>query len=213
MPRAMPALSSAFSRKAAELEALTEAGERALVSARPPSPLHGHFTTRTLDALYEAAYMRLFVAWEVLLEEVFIRMLCRYESPVYVPVLTGPRCGSLADARVRMLSGRSFILWWNPTVVAARARAHLTDSPHERVLLSNLSRLQAFAAIRHRLTHGSEDARQQFSDATMLLTGRRYRGASPALFLRDMDPRGVGPLRWFATIESELVALSGQLAP
>jgi hypothetical protein len=209
----MPALASDFSARARSIAALTQAGEAVRLSARPGSALSGQFTLKTLEALYEAAFIRLFADWEVFLEETFLRMLCGCASTVWVPVLVNARCRTLAEARGRMLGTRSFALWWNPAAITTRARAHLTGSPHELVIGSNLNRLDAFANVRHRLTHRSDQVRQLFDGATLRLAGRRYRAGSVGQFLRDVDMTTAPPHRWLFTIMTELELLALQIAP
>jgi hypothetical protein len=69
------------------------------------------------------------------------------------------------------------------------------------------------ASLRHRVAHGSHDARVRFDAATMLLAGRRVRGANPGRFLRSFNSSSVPSERWLVTVASELIALAHQIAP
>ena len=78
------------------------------------------------------------------------------------------------------------------------------------VIASNLSRLEQFAAIRHRIAHAQEHARIQFDLATMSLAAKRYKGARPGRFLRDWESPS---RRWLDAIADELKYLSVQITP
>jgi hypothetical protein len=79
-------------------------------------------------------------------------------------------------------------------------------------LQSSAARLAMFAAIRHRVAHGQDDAKQKFNQATMFLCGRRYRGARPGSFLRDWDTSSQPNRRWLEVISLELANLARQIA-
>jgi hypothetical protein len=166
-----------------------------------------------LESLYEMAYMRMFAEWEVFLEETFLRMLCGYVSPIWVPSLYQKQQPNLASARQLLLGNRGYVLWWSPQQIRDRAKRFFVNSPHEIVVTSSFARLGALAAVRHRLGHGSDQVRQSFDAATMLLAGRRYKAGSVGRFLRDWHPTASPAERWLFEIERELVALSAQIAP
>jgi hypothetical protein len=88
----------------------------------------------------------------------------------------------------------------------------MTGSPHETVIGSNLTRLEAFANVRHRLTHRSDQVRLLFDVATMNLAGQRYRASSAGAFLRDLNLGATPPQRWLLTIATELESLAFQIA-
>jgi hypothetical protein len=81
------------------------------------------------------------------------------------------------------------------------------------VCQSNLARLEAFAAIRHRIAHGQDDAKTKFDAATMLLAGKRYYGSRPGSFLREFDASLTPSRRWIEIISNELVGLISQIVP
>ncbi len=167
-----------------------------------------------LEALHEMAYLRIFLEWERFLEEAFLRTLCGYVSSQYTPQFTPGRvqCGTLAGARVALYEGKDYLLWHNPGVTARRARRWFVDCPMELATLSSQARLEWLAAVRHRVAHGSTDARRKLDAATMGLAGRRYRGSSAGRFLRDWDTTGASPRRWLGSAALELVSLARQIA-
>jgi hypothetical protein len=97
------------------------------------------------------------------------------------------------------------------TTIAKRAGKYVSSGSHENVIISNASRISNFAAVRHRIAHASVHARTEFGKATMILAGRRYRGASPGRFLRDINPQSMPQARWLQTIGVELKNLARQI--
>jgi hypothetical protein len=213
MPRPMPALSTALGARAKVGSQLASTGEIMRASAASDSVLTASLTLSALEALYEAVFVRMFADWEVFLEETFLRMMCGYYSSCWTPVLVAPACRSLADAKAVLFAGKQFLLWWNPAVTVTRAQTYFVQGPHELVTSSSLARLDAFSRVRHRITHGSADARTKFDLATMSLAGRRYRGGLAGRFLRDLDTSATPPVRWLTSIAAELTSLSAQIAP
>lgn len=215
MPRAMPKLGTQFNRSISDALTLAEAGELARLNLPPGSIAAREWRTARLEALYETAYLRIFIQWEVFLEDAFLRMMCGYVSPLYNPTfLPGKqRSSTIADAQTRLFAGQDFLLWHNPGSVRKRAVAWFKTAPHEVVIDSNLSRLASFAEVRHRVAHGSAHARLQFDGATMGLAGRRYQASSAGRFLRDWDRSRTPAARWLQSIGSELGSLANQIAP
>jgi hypothetical protein len=210
----MPPLAVALRVRVAEAIKLAEVGEVARAEAAPASQTRRNLHPTRLEALYEMAYLRIFVGWEAFLEEVFLRYLCGYVSvhgcaPLMPGVTYEP---TLARAEQAILAGYRFVLWHDPVKVGARARRFFHASRIETVVLSNTARLQDLAAIRHRITHAQEDARRNFDQATMAIAGRRYRGARPGAFLRDVDAGAVPPNRWLERLGKEFEGLAQQIA-
>lgn len=166
-----------------------------------------------VEALYEQAYLRVFVQWEVFLESTFYIYLCGENSKTgRVPLTTGGRYATnLAAAQAAVLGGRPFLLWHNVDDVVQRSRSFFASGPHERILGSASPHLRSFAAVRHRVTHGSQDVATKFDSATMSLAGKRYRGSRPGTFLRDSHAAPNGSRRWIVTIFREIAALAQQM--
>jgi hypothetical protein len=79
----MPPLGTRFAEAAARAATIAQAGELARSDARPGSRTYRELTPPRLEALYEMAYLRVFIAWEDLLEESFLRFMCGYECTAY----------------------------------------------------------------------------------------------------------------------------------
>lgn len=212
MARAMPNLAGAFDQAAKT--SLSFAAKLEEIQAH----LTGHpsvkrLTTSQLEIAYEICYLNVFCKWEDVLERSFLRLLCGYTCPSGQAVLIGGSYSrTLADARSRVLAGRDYLLWHSATKVIARSKSYFANGPHELVLGSHESRLEAFGAIRHHIAHEQEHARKQFDHSTMLLAGRRFRGSKAGKFLRTKTTGASGlPVRWLERIGVELVAVAKQL--
>lgn len=214
MARTMPPLAVRFRHRVTDALSLARAGDIA-AAASIGDPLRTEWHVARAELLYELAYLRIFVEWEMFLEQTFLRYLCGYVSAggqIFHPA-TGAIPATLQIAESEILgSGRDYVLWHDPMTVIRRARRFLVDCPHESVIRSNIARLVHLAALRHRIAHGQKDAKRKFDIATINLAGRRYRGARPGRFLRDWD-RSVTPgRRWLTTLGSELENLAQQIA-
>src|SRR5260221_405683 len=150
MPRQMPALATRFGAKVDQALDLAEAGERVRTLAGPRTPIAQVLYPARLEALYELAYLRIFVTWEVFLEDVFLRMLCGYSSPIYTPIFqTGKsRSATLPDARVALLGPLRFLLWHNPQYLVDRGARWFVGCPHELVARSSFSQIEWLSYVR-----------------------------------------------------------------
>ncbi len=211
----MPPLARAFGRGVGDALGIARAGELARDQAPPGSLARAELRPSRLEALYEMAYLRTFVAWEVFLEDSFLRMMCGFESARWIPVrpVGVQRSRTLRQAQVGLYAGRGFILWHNPNTVIQRAQQWFDNGPHETVIGSQLANLEWMAAVRHRVAHGSEDVRNQFDIASMQFAGRRYPASSAGRFLRDWNGTTRPPERWLETLGLSLVGLAQQISP
>lgn len=214
MPRRMPDLTAALWNEAMEALSLPEAGEviRTHLSVEPA--LRHQLSIHRLQLMYEMAFLKVFTAWEVFLEETFIRYMCGYASSVGQQA---PRSGafvaSLPDARRTLLSGQRYLLWHAPAKIQARSQRFFINGLHESVIASNQSRMEWFASVRHYIAHKHDDAHQNFDLACMSLSGRRFRSSRPGAFLREKTSVNGIQLRWLEAISNEFVNLANQIAP
>lgn len=210
----MPPYSAALQRSVNEAIALARAGDLVVTSVKVGAPLRRAWHFSRVELLYELAYLRIFIEWESCLEQTFLRYLCGYASVLgtCTTVTDTKFYHDLATAQAAVLGGRQYALWHNPGVVILRAKQFFQSSFHETVVASNLTDLGHLAAIRHRIAHGQDDAKQNFDAATMNFAGRRYFGARAGRFLRDWDRTVTPQRRWIETLGSELVQLAQQIA-
>lgn len=222
MARPMPSLAKTLAYSVQKAISIAEAGERIRLSATRGDVAFDELYPARLEALYEMAFLRVFVEWEVFLEESFIRYLCGYESSCGPAALIATPFKTLDDARTDVLGSSDFVSWQSTTYIIKRCRMYMpplvggttpANSFHERVVVSNQARLDALASIRNRVAHKSAHSKKQFDNATLLLAGRLYRAGSPGRFLRDRGSRGTPPQRWLYLIAQELRALALQITP
>ena len=210
MPPLAAGLSSALS-KAAEIAAMCE---RLRANARIGNMVRPELTAARTQLVYELAYLRIFNAWEVFLEEVFLRYLCgyRFQSQTESP-LSG-FAYTLQEARTRLYGGSSYLLWHNPDKAISRANQHFRANNRLALVLgSSRADVMNYASIRHRIAHDHDDAIRKFNAASLQLAARRFRGSRPGALLRYPTTYGNLPCTWLERIALELSALAGQLAP
>lgn len=178
----------------------------------------GEWSLVRLEALYELAYLRLFCAWEMCLEAVFLRSLCGYASRVGQEVLIrGQYYPTLADARIAVMGVDGYMLWHNPIKVAALCHRHIVSrnlgcpALQENVIFSRIARLADLGAIRHRIVHDNNNARRKFNQATLAIAGRTYPASRPGKFLRSRDTSTAHNPRWIDVLMGELVGLASQI--
>jgi hypothetical protein len=212
MPRPMPPFADRLRQRVTQAVALSRAGDVAAASDGG-GQLRTEWHISRVELLYELSYLRMFIEWEWFLEQSFLRYLCGYVS-ARGPVrpTAGAFFATLPLAQAAVLGGNPYVLWHNPDTIARRSRRFLAQCPHETVIDSYRARLLDLAAVRHRIAHGQEDARQKFDVATINIAGRRYRGGRPGRFLRDWDRSVTPPRRWLQALGTELVNVAQQIA-
>lgn len=207
----MPALDQRLGDRIRESVSIAHAAETARLSPKS-SNVYRAFSLTRVELLYELAFLRVFLAWESYLEEVFVRCLCGYRTRHgIVAPRSGTHSRTLQGAQGVILGGRTYVLWHDPAIVVRRARTHLIHSPLESIVSSNIAFLALMAVIRHRIAHEQDDARRKFDVAAMHLTGRRYPGARPGRLLRDWHPRQMPRARWIDVLGGQISGLGGQI--
>src|SRR5947209_5545237 len=114
MSRPMPPRGTEFRRRVRNALDLAAAGEIIRANATQGSVTNAQLTIARLEAMYEMAYLRIFVWWEGFQEETFLRTLCGYDTKGAGPVLKVAAATNLAAARIAMLAGAQYVLWHNP---------------------------------------------------------------------------------------------------
>jgi len=163
--------------------------------------------------MYEAAFLRVFTQWEVLMEESSVRYMCGYSYGTYQPTYPGStlKRPNIPAARHSLLNGKPYALWHDATRNADRVAKWVALCPVETVARSATTWLDPVSAIRHRIAHNSDDARQKFYAATLTLSGRRFTAGSVGRYLRASDPASSG--RRLDDLVLRLKGLALQVAP
>lgn len=181
--------------------------------APPTTQVRINLRTPQMEALYEAAFLRIFTSWEVVIEELTIRMMARASTPSWAPRAAAGKTlySSQSDARSALYGNRDFLLWHDPLKSATRIASHLDGSPLEAELRSSRVWLENIGQIRHRIAHSSEDAAQKFNASAQALTGTTHRG-SPGRLLRAQDISDpLNPARWIKRFDEELLVILGRM--
>jgi len=193
------------------LEAVEAAAQLARRGTKPSPSLYAH----RIELFYEMGFLRMFIAWENFLEQSFYRYLCGHRNANGVePIVPPAPFRTIQDAEAHVLNNKPFVLWHSPSRVWNRAHGMIPGGLHEQVIGSNIAALDRYGAVRHRIAHAQADARIKFDQASMRLTGKRYRGARPGKLLRDWYLRSAPiPKRWVEMIGDEFVNLGYQIVP
>lgn len=167
---------------------LVAATETLWLTAPPASVVRQQLKVPQREALYEAAFLRVFCSYENFLEDVMAHFMAKYATTGYSPVpsVGGQLYGSVKAATAALYGGRPYILWHGVGKVVKRCATHLHGCPVESVLLANQQTLEDYARIRHRIAHNSLDAVSEFTAAANRITGNSHRG-SPGGLLRAPD--------------------------
>ena len=211
MPRRIPYLHLNLARKMESSVGLIRRIEVARAKANHLDP--DRIRLHDVELAYELAYLRIFVEWEVFLEEALSRFMCGFQhSGGMEPLKAGfGYAKRIGDAKNILLNNKDYILWHNPDRVIQHAKRILDGSRFELIVASAKVSLENFAAIRHRVAHSQEDAAMKFDRATMVIAGRRYIASRPGRFLRDWNPSTAHPQRWLSTIKDDLLSLATQI--
>lgn len=193
-----------FEKRVNESEQIVSSVEALWQTAPIGSHVRRQLNEGQLSALYEMAFLSLFGHWENFIEDCVVRMLAGQGCASYAPVIvTLPRSSSLAAARVRLLNGRSFLLWYDPLKSANRIATHITGSPLEQMLRASSVHIENMAAIRHAIAHQSQDALMSFRTASLAMVGVEH--PSPGALLRSQDHSDpLNPTRWLRRLTTDL---------
>ncbi|MGL4974062.1 MAG: hypothetical protein ACRC56_02120 [Bosea sp. (in: a-proteobacteria)] len=210
MPRRLPPLDADFSRQILKSLSLVIRIERQFLTQNNSLE---KLQISDVELIYELAYLRVFTAWEVFLERVFLRMMCGYHHSDGIDSLRAAHTyeRNIDSAQLALLSGRDYLLWHNVDFVIKRAKEKFVNSRYEIILASSHSRISYFATIRHRIAHDQPDSARKFDIASMSMAGKRYRASRPGRFLRDKKTISDLPTRWLEEICSELESLAAQI--
>lgn len=218
MARSMPRFDLQFHAKASKAIELARSGELSTKRVNGENL----WPVSKLESLYELAYLRIFIEWEQVMEDLLLRSMCGYKSSIGQETMVAgySHFSTISLARAEVYGSHSYKLWHNPDIVVQRCQRFIeTHSPSNPVgnglqatiISSHQSRLKQFAAIRHRIAHGQEDAKQKFNNASLSLAGRTFRGAMAGKLLRYKNPNSIVNSTFLKTISDELTGLISQM--
>jgi hypothetical protein len=178
------------------LPLLTEFREAVTISNRLIAAAHvkdttGAFAWNEADrfVVVEAAFLKVFIAWETIQEKSFLEFLMGAPSASgsVMPCFVQPKDRAHA---VRLLIGMGrFVDWSTPDPVRRLANNFLANGePFESVLASIYSDLIDLKTIRNAAAHVSTTTIQPLDALASRKLQRNISGISPAAFLLSPDP-------------------------
>lgn len=182
------------------------ATEALWLNAPPATAVRMNLKVPQMEALYEAAFLRIFTAWEVFQEDACVRMMAGAKTSIYAPSAPPGKAiyRNLGSARQALYGGRRYLLWHDPVASASRVAKHLVSCPLEASLTTQGTWLDNVGKVRHRVAHASKDASDSFEAAALSLTGTTYQGR-PGRLLRAQDTSDALNLRrWIVVIVAGL---------
>ena len=113
--------------------------------------------------LYEAIFLRVFRAYENLLEETFVSYLVGEQSASgnAVPCFVTPR--DRDHARAIVTSSQPFLDWTSPPVVITRSETYINGGdPVRSAITASQQYLQIAKKLRNHIAHNSRESTQEF---------------------------------------------------
>jgi hypothetical protein len=159
------------------------------------------------------ACLRMHLAWEDFLEEVFVRYLCGAQPPGSPgPVLLQPPCGTISAARVVLLGGQDFVSW-NRKTAKKRARRYFDGGyGFTAGLTAAAVSIDTLEATRNAVAHRSPSASRVFRLRAQAHLGFLPRGLTPGGFLARTDPRAPNR-RIVESLAADLRAAANTIVP
>ena len=193
MPQQMANLGTRFTNNVNGSLLIVGSTEALWITAPPTSTVRRQLKVDQLEALYEAAFLRIFLAWEGFLEDALTHFVAGYRSNSHAPSLAvgQVRYKTLRDARGALFGNRAYLLWHDPDQAIARSRRYLTLCPVETVLTASRAQLKLYSAVRHRIALSSDDAAKNFRHAAVTLCGSNYQGKPGRLLIPNPSGHAV----------------------
>lgn len=114
--------------------------------------------------LYEAIFLRLFRAYENLLENVFLSYIVGEPTVAGVQVRSYLSASDKVHARAMVTSSQPFLDWTSPQVVVKRAETYIIGGePIRTAITTSQSHLQQAKKIRNHIAHNSTESTKEFN--------------------------------------------------
>lgn len=163
----------------------------------------------------EMAFLRAFLAWEILVEESFILYLSGQEPPrgrAPKRYAFPPNHKTAMDWVVP--EGRDYAGWTIASLVSERAeRFFQAGRPFAPVLRSNQKMLDDARTIRNAITHKSVTARQKFEIVVRTKLGTLPPGLTVGGFLGTTVPRITPPISFLEFYVGKIDLAAQQIVP
>jgi hypothetical protein len=188
-------MAASRARSLAALERQLLAALRAARKTAAPEPPGAALPRPISLILYEAAFIRAFVAWERFLEESFMSYLLgrkprRGRAPHRY---YRPPNRDVAWRILREMSGmRQYVDWTDPAMVQRRAEVVFSNGGRFRKLGAANQDLQGMKKVRNAISHHSGDALAKFEGLVREKLETLPKGTTPGSFLGTMVPTSGG---------------------
>lgn len=140
--------------------------------------------------IFELSLLKIFVAWELLLEDSFIRYLAGGKSDSGYGPKRYARPRNLKHAREIVEEGREYADWSSLDVVIRKAEMYFVNGePFRGVLRSVMTNIQDLKTIRNAIVHMSSYSRTKFRTLVRSKLGHAPKGIVPGRLLSMTIPR------------------------
>jgi hypothetical protein len=170
---------------------------------------------RRVESIAELAMLRMQLGWETFLEDVFLRYMCGGRSASgFAPTLLQPQEPTLGQASSTLLGSQPFLSWSIANTLNRAAVYFDASAPFAIPIAAVRTTIVEMNAIRNRIAHSSEFARDEFRAVVLNHLGYVPRGMSPGRFLLTTIPgSGTPGTRFIQDFGLKLLAASALIVP
>ncbi|MDF2525569.1 MAG: hypothetical protein K0S17_654 [Enterobacter mori] len=121
-------------------------------------------TQEERNLLYEAIFLRIYRAYENLLENTFISYLSGEATKSGLQLATFLKPNDRGHARAMITSSQPYLDWTSPQTVIRRAEVYLDgENPIKTAISSSLTHLTSAKKIRNHIAHNSMESMSDFN--------------------------------------------------
>jgi hypothetical protein len=162
----------------------------------------------------EMAYFRVYLAWEVFLEETFVLYLMGRQAPRgrAVSRLSFPPNADFAKDWV-IPEGRPYASWAEDKVLRRSERFFRDGRPFAGVMRSNLNALHEARRIRNAIAHDAPQAREKFEEVVRQRLGTLPPNTTVGSFLSMTQPGTTPPSSFLELYVSRFEKMAGSIVP
>jgi len=157
--------------------------------------------------------LRMHMAWEVFLEETFVRYLCGAKPDGGPgPVLLQTACPTIAAARALLLGRQQYVSWRRKETRQRAGKYFDSGYNFTPALLAASDAIETLVAARNAVAHRSASTSRAFHDRVRMRFGYAPRGITPGGFLIRSDPANP-QRRIIESLAIDLQAAANTIAP
>jgi len=132
---------------------------------------------RRLYSINELSFLKLFISWEVFLEQTFVRFMCGARNSNGLPLQTFVNPISIEHAHRMIRNRQRYVDWTVGNVVIERAKLFFQDGdPFYTAIGSSLSDLSEMKTIRNSIAHNSRETERAFRNLVRQKIGSNPKG-------------------------------------